>query len=454
MTSAPTNAEYAEYIICDSSDESDSGTPKPSTSNDQSKDQPEDQSEDQSLQTGIQNEAFEVLRTTSEICLRNGIPIWCGLLIGEIKMTQKYELYQEKMFGYTEGAGKSSQPEPTRMASKAVIFMVISLIENWKIPVGLFFVHDPDIKYFADIIEETLDKLLNVGVDIVSVTMNCLSPHFGFSLANELGAEIDVTQDPSTFKAYFQHPSKKNATVHIIYDVDIILPELKSYWSKSDVIFDKGYPIKHSFCEKIKKYEKPDCWSNTDYNWMILKKKLLYDENILGRTYADALTYLKGLGLQEFQGTGPTIQFIRVLYFISQVSEVNGLEGQIWIDMSQANEHQWKPDVTKTIEYFKNINRNREFPDNLSVFKKYTVGIMVYFISLYGMYNASIQPHYRTVPNRYRLPSILPSRFALKHVRLGILEKPKSGTELSALGIFKKIKTATKNLHPIDADKI
>lgn len=73
------------------------------------------------------------------------------------------------------------------MASKAVIFVVISLTENWKIPVGLFFVHNPDIKYFADTIEETLKRLNEHNIDIISITMNCISPHLSFALVEELG---------------------------------------------------------------------------------------------------------------------------------------------------------------------------------------------------------------------------------------------------------------------------
>lgn len=45
------------------------------------------------LRVGIMNEAFAVLKNTADTNKKNFKPTLCSLLIGEIKLSQKYEKY-------------------------------------------------------------------------------------------------------------------------------------------------------------------------------------------------------------------------------------------------------------------------------------------------------------------------------------------------------------------------
>lgn len=66
--------------------------------------------------------------------------------------------------------------------------MVISLKQNWKIPVALFLTHTPNLKQLANRIQEIILELHNVGINICSVTLDCTSTHLNFNLAVELGS--------------------------------------------------------------------------------------------------------------------------------------------------------------------------------------------------------------------------------------------------------------------------
>lgn len=87
------------------------------------------------------------------------------------------------------------------------------------------------------------------------------------------------------------------------------------------------------------------------------------------------MQYLKDLGHPDFKDCGDTIQFVRVMDLISQISKVNGRSEEIYGSLSPANATEWCPVVSKILAYVKNLKSvNKDTPAHLSVFKTYIAG--------------------------------------------------------------------------------
>lgn len=87
------------------------------------------------------------------------------------------------------------------------------------------------------------------------------------------------------------------------------------------------------------------------------------------------MQYLKDLGHPDFKDCGDTIQFVRVMDLILQISKVNGHSEEIYSSLSQANVTEWCPVVSKILAYVKNLRSiNKHTPAHLSVFKTYIAG--------------------------------------------------------------------------------
>ncbi|XP_066261115.1 uncharacterized protein [Euwallacea similis] len=399
------------------------------------------------IKIGLFNNAINVLRAKSQS--NKPQATICGLLIEEVKLVEKYEKYKGKLFGFTEGIGKGPSQEPTKMASKAVIFMVISHTENWKIPVAQFFVHNPDIKHFSDTIEDALNILHDIGIYIISLTLNCMSPHLSFVLAEELGAEIDISKPADLMKPYFPHP-KTLKRVYVIYDLDTILECLKNYWSSERIICHSNCILYYGLCLDVKKVHETDLGNYKIENmcdWIIIRKRLLYDPELLGKTTADAMNYLRNLGHQDFKASGPTIQFLKVLDLMSQISRVNNKEKELYLNLSKSNEKDWQPMFKNIMKYFGKLRSlNKGIPPHFCILNTYITGIIVTFQSFLELFSNHVEYNSEETKET-KLPYLIPPNFSLKHIRDMFNETELE--QMTALYVFKKICRLADQFHEI-----
>ena len=91
--------------------------------------------------------------------------------------------------------------------------MLVCLNSNWKVPCGYFLINGMTGDERANIINQCLLKLHDVGVSVVSVT--CDGPSCNFSMMKALG----LTLEPQNMKSWFLHPADPQLRVYVILDV-------------------------------------------------------------------------------------------------------------------------------------------------------------------------------------------------------------------------------------------
>lgn len=91
------------------------------------------------------------------------------------------------MRGY-EDWSVSLKDNSQKCASVTLVLMIVSVDSNSKIPVVYFLISSLNRSEKANIVEETLKKLHETGVTVISVT--CDGPAVNFSMAEQLSTTV------------------------------------------------------------------------------------------------------------------------------------------------------------------------------------------------------------------------------------------------------------------------
>ena len=103
-----------------------------------------------------------------------------------------------KYNGYVD-VGNGVVDDTLPPAKDALVFMVVSLNESWKVPCGYFFIYGMSGKERPNLVKVFLQRLHGVGVKVVSLTYD------GRSCLISMFAALGATLDPFNIVPYFQH---------------------------------------------------------------------------------------------------------------------------------------------------------------------------------------------------------------------------------------------------------
>lgn len=138
----------------------------------------------------------------------------CALMMDKMYIHMMTEFARNQFHGFVNiGTGEIDNA----MATQALLLMAVN--ESWKIPIAYFLITGMDGKEKANVIRESLTKLREVGVKVVSLT--CDAPTRNLSMIRELGADLNI----NNMKLYFLHPEDP---VHVFLDECHML---KLFWN-------------------------------------------------------------------------------------------------------------------------------------------------------------------------------------------------------------------------------
>lgn len=146
---------------------------------------------------GFTAESFAILKKKY---LATKTKIICALVVDEMAIRQQSIWNGKKTEGLVDyGVGSA---ENDKIASQAFVMMLVSLKENWKLPVAYFFVNGIMAECKANLIRTCLTKCHDVGVTVVALTFDgCRS---NLNAAKLLGCKLNDLND---FKTTFKHPT-------------------------------------------------------------------------------------------------------------------------------------------------------------------------------------------------------------------------------------------------------
>lgn len=261
--------------------------------------------------------------------------------------------------GYVAGIKDITDVKAKQATTSALVIMVVSLDEHWKMPLGYFATTSVDTPTLVGIINESLDRLHDVGVKFVSLTLDGPTSHF--SSMKTLGASFDL-DDP---RPYFIH-KKSGSKVRVIFDACHMLKLHRNHFGQLKELKDgRGRLIKWDYIEKLVELQEKEGLRAANklrrrhLQYWEAKMKVSLAAQTLSSGVADALHFCdKSLQLPQFQGSEATIDFIRCIdrsfdFLNSRQPNGTGTKSPL----RACNESFWRPRVLTDMAYQKRYNQ-------------------------------------------------------------------------------------------------
>lgn len=199
-------------------------------------------------QPGFLQVAFNALKEKVIQAAANKKKIVCSLLLDEMSIKKQIDYDGKRNWGYVD-IGNNVDNDDLTPASEALVIMVVSHTEPWKLPIAYFLIKSLTGGEKANIVSEALIRLEEIGVEVLSVT--CDGPSVHFTMFKHLGCNFD-TLCGDNVKTHFTHPSNNGKKVFAVLDICHMLKLIRNALADLKIIFDKdGNEVKWHFIEKL-----------------------------------------------------------------------------------------------------------------------------------------------------------------------------------------------------------
>lgn len=203
-----------------------------------------------SADPGFTVASFTALQSHVQANKEIGKKTVCALMMDEMYIHKMTEFAGDQFHGYVDiGTGETDNT----VATQALVLMVVAVNESWKIPIAYFLITGMDGKEKANVIKESLSRLQEVGVKVVSLT--CDAPTSNLSMITELGTDLNI----SNMKPYFLHPEHPAHKVHVFLDACHKLKLLRNAFASSlEFETEDGRKIKWKYFEALNELQEKE----------------------------------------------------------------------------------------------------------------------------------------------------------------------------------------------------
>lgn len=135
-------------------------------------------------------------------------PVYCALMMDEMAIRQhlQYDNATATYYGSID-LGNGMTNDSLDMAKECFVLMVVSVNENWKIPIGYFLVSNLNSSQKSEIIKHALTVLQSTGIKVISLTFDGCATNL--TTAKILGCDFNI----NTLKPYFDFNGIPNKIV-------------------------------------------------------------------------------------------------------------------------------------------------------------------------------------------------------------------------------------------------
>ncbi|XP_064366430.1 DNA transposase THAP9 isoform X2 [Dromaius novaehollandiae] len=240
---------------------------------------------------------------------------YCALMVQDMALQkqQEWDPQTKRLTGFVDvGAGVLDADEAP-LASEVVILMAVGITSPWRAPLGYFFVNSSSGHLLAQLLRQTVNKLNNIGVAVLSVTSGATAR--GAEIARALGIRID----PDKIQCTFQHPPGSAHCIAYFFDachaLQLIRNALQCFqkiqWLSEAAQWQHVVELAALQEKRVLELCSPRSGCPGSEERRYLKVNLA--TQLFSEGAADALEHLQKLGLASFQNCGGTIKFVRLM---------------------------------------------------------------------------------------------------------------------------------------------
>lgn len=183
---------------------------------------------------GFSEECFNTLKLKNEEYKKQNKCLICALVMDEMSIKKGFQRSLDgKMRGYVDiGVGTEGTSDLPK-AKNALVMLVVALNDTWKLPIAFFLINGLSAETKANLINDALMRLHEVGVKITSLTLDGPAEHF--AAVKRLGASMEMKKNA---KPRFPHPVKDQPDIHVIIDPCHNLKNIRNAFADLSMIID------------------------------------------------------------------------------------------------------------------------------------------------------------------------------------------------------------------------
>ncbi|KAL2096972.1 hypothetical protein ACEWY4_006179 [Coilia grayii] len=262
-----------------------------------------------SADPGFTVASFTALKAHVETNKAQGRDTVCALTLDEMHLHAMTEYAGDQLHGYVDiGSGEIEN----NMAKEALVVMVVAINESWKVPIAYFLINSMDATDKANVVRESLSRLYEVGIKVVSLTFDGLKTNI--AMARKLGANINIKDT----KPYFPHAEDQSQQVHVLLDACHMLKLLRIAFASLQVLYtEDGQKIEYKYIEALNTIQEKEGLrlgnklKMAHIQWRKQKMKVNLAAQLFSSSVADAIEFCdKGLKLKDFSGSALTVHFL------------------------------------------------------------------------------------------------------------------------------------------------
>lgn len=173
----------------------------------------------------------------------------CTLLFDEMSIAINVSKAGEKTRGYVDVGVNNIGIKTNEYAKNALVLMVVSLTEKWKLPFAYFLINSMNAEQKKNILIEAISRLQQINVKVVCVT--CDGPPCNKSVFKKLGAELSINQS----KPYFTSSDKPEEKIFTLLDSCHMIKLIRNIFATHKILKSDNGEINFKYIEFLYKLQ-------------------------------------------------------------------------------------------------------------------------------------------------------------------------------------------------------
>lgn len=254
---------------------------------------------------GFSREAFSSIKMKNQVS-----SVHINIIIDEMSIRSQILYDKHKFYGGVDlGNQLPKESDNIIMATKALVFLGVSLNGHWKVPLGYFLIDGLNGSERANLLTKCLELVEETGAKVFSITFD--GAPVNLNMASHLGAQFDSHQ----LSAWFLNPVTQKK-IFIFWDACHMLKLVRNTLGDKELLLDgEGNFIKWEYVKKLFEVQQNE---GLHAGTKLTKKHINYKDNrmnvklaaqVLSQRVHDAFIFVKNLGIEGFEGSLATGKF-------------------------------------------------------------------------------------------------------------------------------------------------
>ena len=344
----------------------------------------------------------------------------CCLVIDAMSIRKQtiWNPQKDSYSGFVDFGNEIPNEHPEKLATEALVFLLVGTRSHWKCPVGYFLTDKMNAKDQATLVKKCLEKAANASLKVWSVTADGTAVNINtFEI---LGCQFSGNYE--SIKSSFENPATKEDVFVILDPCHMLKLARNALADKGSFIDGDGNIIRWKHIEELQNIQEQEGLnlanklSSNHIQFQSHKMKVNLAAQTLSSSVADAIEFLD-LTQNLSSNSKGTTKFIRTIdQLFDMLNSRNPIGKGSKKPLKPCDKEKWQKAFSSIAEYLLKLKTNAPHPQLLSQTRRKTfiIGFIACIKSTISMASQMFEPTTKPKPFDY----LLTYKYSQDHLEL------------------------------------